>query len=401
MDQEKRLSDFLIYRSKIGNGVTRPNIPFIIKELLDKDEKNSQLQEESKIKIFKDNLPDKSWVHRFISRHPNVLARTPDHNVHMKKQVTETLLIDWFQNLEDFLLEEHDLSAKDFLTKENSHRIFHLGETGFLLCGTNVLEVNTSKGPKNDSNIGAESQDQITVLGCVSGAGEFQKPFVMFPGISQMINFQNVNPEKYNVGNSLNGMISDDSFFTWFVDIFFQVIRNKVVFPIIVFMDGLSSRINMAFYEFFRKNNIILYCFPLHNSHSIQPLDICVYEPLKNHWKSQLTNYHGTSVNYINKDNFFTVFDEAWEAAKKMPDNVKSSFCNAGIIPFDANALDYSRLVDEKLPSEKVQTQQQQENVSIECKLGVTMALMAFERCLSAENLELFKKIIFWPSVFS
>lgn len=59
--------------------------------------------------------------------------------------------------------------------------------------------------------------------------------------------------------------------------------KEKVEFPILVFMDGHSTHVNIAVSEFCRDNKIILYCFPPHASHIMQPLDIAVYGPLKNH----------------------------------------------------------------------------------------------------------------------
>ena len=385
--QEQRLSNFLIYRAKIGSGITRPKIPLIIKQILDSAEIESGTKPSEP--LFHENLPNKSWVHRFIGRHPELSARTPEHLGHMRKCVTEQGLRNWFRNLSSFLANEHNIIAEDFLIEANSHRIFNLDETGFPLCGTSKLKVVTEKGTKNVYNVSSESKEQITVLGCVSANGDFQKPFVLFPGVRPSFNFQNVNPDNYNVGNTQNGWMTSEAFFSWFSNLFFAEIRNKVQFPILVFLDGHSSHVGLAMSEFCRKNNIILYCFPPHASHIIQPLDICVYGPLKKIWNKAITNFKEKFNAVMNKSNFFTVFDDAWETVKIKPQNVTAGFQKAGLVPFNENALDFSKVINEEASGKTFM--KKSETHSVDVILGLNMALQFFDKNLSSQNKELFE----------
>lgn len=326
-----------------------------------------------------------------MKRHPELSARTPEHLGHQRKQVTEHSLRQWFVDLENFLLEEHGIVARDFLVEENNGRIFNLDETGFPLCGSNKLKVISERGSKNVYNVATESKEQITVLGCVSARGQFQKPYVLFPGVRPTFNFQNVDPSKFTVGVTPNGWISSETFFAWFSNQFIPAVKEThVAFPIIVFMDGHSSHINLAMSEFCRNNNIILYCFPPHASHIIQPLDIAVYGPLKKSWNRAINNFKEKYSALMNKSNFFTVFDEAWEEAKNKPENVISGFRKAGLIPFNPNALDFSRLIDVKSAAQKFQNNSS--FASTEQKLGIHMSLQLFQKHLSKTNLQLFEK---------
>ena len=156
-------------------------------------------------------------------------------------------------------------------------------QSGFPLAGTNgKLKIITEREAKNVYCIAPDSREQVTVLGCASADGTFSKPYVIFPGVCPNFNFQDVNPEDYDVGVSANGWMSADNFFCWLANCFYPSVVNKVTFPIIIFMDGHTSHINVAVSEFCREKEIILFCFIPQASHLLQPLDVSVYGPLKN-----------------------------------------------------------------------------------------------------------------------
>ena len=177
-------------------------------------------------RIFDDNLPSKSWVQRFIERHPNLTPRTAEHLGHMRKAVTKENLEDWFKVFEQFLLSEHGIQAKEFLTTENSNRVFNLDESGFPLGATGKLRVMAEKGSKNVYNTATENKEQITVLGCVSADGTFEKPFVLFPGVRPTYNLRGIDPSKYNLGVTKSGWISSESFCRLVHEFIFQVCQG-------------------------------------------------------------------------------------------------------------------------------------------------------------------------------
>ena len=113
------------YRARIGNGLTRPEIGRLVKEVLDKAEMDSGNILENEDRVFPNNLPNVTWIHRFVKRHDNLSARTPEHLGHQRKGVTEHALRGWFESLENLFLTEHKINARDFLTPGNSHRVFN------------------------------------------------------------------------------------------------------------------------------------------------------------------------------------------------------------------------------------------------------------------------------------
>ena len=153
-------------------------------------------------------------------------------------------------------------------------------------------------------------------------------------------------------------------------------------------MDGHAYHINFAASCFCRENNIILYCFPPHASHVIQPLDVSVYGPLKKHWNAALTDfakrYRGLSMS---RTHFFSVFDSAWKKSTANKQAAVSEFRKCGLVPYNPNAVDYERLLDfvMKTPSKRPA-------VDVTENVGMDRKFQLYEQCLNEDVRTLFSR---------
>ena len=86
-------------------------------------------------------------------------------------------------------------------------------------------------------------------------------------------------------GCSSNGWISTELFYGWVAS------KRVPARPVVLLLDGNSSHINLELSKFCRDNSILLYCFPAHASHILQPLDISFFKPLKASWGKACDNY--------------------------------------------------------------------------------------------------------------
>ena len=332
--------------SKIGYGVTRQEIPEVIKNLLDRAEKDGYIIPEDR--KFVDNRPSRNWLLRFLKRHPMISPRTPENLGFQRTYVTKERIYEWFADLEKYLDEEHNIDAKEFFVPGNAQRVFNLDESGFPLQGTNQrLQVIGVKGSKNIYRIAPDSKEQVTVLACVFADGHFQKPLVLFPGVrTPKFHFGTTSADDYSLGNSANGWMTADVFFTWLSSIFYPDIKDRVQFPIIVFLDSHTSHINLAVADFCVEHNIILYCFPPHASHVLQPLDVAVFGPVKKHWNKALEDFRGKFKVSVTRTHFFPVFDQAWKAAIANVQNVISGFRSCGLLPFNVENVNFGKVLD-------------------------------------------------------
>ena len=81
----------------------------------------------------------------------------------------------------------------------------------------------------------------------------------------------------------------------------------------------------------------------------------------------------------MNKSNFFRVFDQAWETIKSRAESAASGFRRAGLVPFDADAIDYTQLINEK--AARTAFQSQNNALSTDVQLGIHITLQCFEKC--------------------
>ena len=228
------------------------------------------------------------WVYRCLNRHPDVSARIPENLGHQRTYVTEQSLRNWFEGLQQFLLQERSLDAVDFLSTGNAD------ESGFPLSGSNgKLKIITEKGVKNVYRITLDTKQHITVLGYASALWFFLKPYVIFPGVQPQYNLKFVNPSDFILGRSINGWISSDYFISWITNHFYPTIKDLEK-PVQLFLDGHTSHINLAVSDFCRDNDI-LYCLPPHANHIIQPLDVAVFRSLKQFWNDSIKKFSNNS----------------------------------------------------------------------------------------------------------
>lgn len=106
---------------------------------------------------------------------------------------------------------------------------------------------------------------------------------------------------------------------------------------VLLLVDGHSSHKSLEVLEYAKHNNIILFCFPPHCTHRLQPLDVTFYGPLTSYYNQAirrwLVNNPGRTVTHYQVGE---LFKEAYEKAATVG-NATSGFLNTGIVPLNPN----------------------------------------------------------------
>ena len=102
----------------------------------------------------------------------------------------------------------------------------------------------------------------------------------------------------------------------------------------LLLMDGHGSHHTYEFLKFCEDHKIKAVGMPPYTTHLLQPLDVCVFQPLK-HWHSEAVNeaiQHGDET--FSKVEFLNAFNSFRSKAFK-DTTIRSAWKKTGLIPFD------------------------------------------------------------------
>ena len=92
----------------------------------------------------------------------------------------------------------------------------------------------------------------------------------------------------------------------------------------------------MAFIDYCDKNKILLALYPPYSTHTLQPLDVCLFKPLSTAYSAALADHMDKcqGLSGITKRDFFRLFNQAWVASFKQK-TVLSAFEKCRLHPFN------------------------------------------------------------------
>ena len=105
--------------------------------------------------------------------------------------------------------------------------------------------------------------------------------------------------------SSATGWTSEEYGFQWLTSIFNRYIKEKARLGRdwrLLMLDGHNSHLNMRFLDWCAKHRILVYTYPSHLTHRLQPLNVSLFGPLAQYYSSELNDYVGfTRDTYSNR----------------------------------------------------------------------------------------------------
>lgn len=165
---------------------------------------------------------------------------------------------------------------------ERGRRLWNCDETGTCTAVAS-WKILTRRGEKNVYETGGGSgRENITILAC----GE-ATPYIVYKGKNLMTAHTEGGPRNTWYSMSDSGWMEGANFFEWFRKVFLpdvENIRHR-------FLDGHQSHTTLGLVEEAQDKGIVLYTFPPHKTHLLQPLDVGVFGPLKLVWSQILKEF--------------------------------------------------------------------------------------------------------------
>ena len=311
--EEKETVEFLLLTSKAGYPKTRGDISRIAENVArDKG-------------MLKGVNISHGWVDNFMKRHPELALRKGDATAEVRMNSVTTENMKSYYDLLEEILEKHNL-------KTSPGQIYNVDETGMSL-DQKPPKVVVKKGQKKVRYRTSGNKSQITVIGCVSAAGQALPPFIIFEGKYLNTDWFKGEVPGSDYATSPKGWVDTEVFHGWFKKHFLK--HAVSVRPLLLLLDGHSSHYQTELIKLARKEDIVTFCLPPHTTHVSQPLDVSVYSPLKSHWRAACHQYiQKNPGKVVTKYQFNTLLHEAWMQTMK-PSSICAGFRGCGVYPFN------------------------------------------------------------------
>ena len=291
-------------------------------------------------------LPGKHWHRRFIQRHPSlVLGKASGLDPKQAKNFNKTVVADYFEK------------RKKLNDKYNGippEQDWNMDEKGLQMGGgrkNNGRKFIFSRATKNRYRIRSDNLELVTVMECISAAGDAVPPsfvlmvvcpmFVIFQmgqwasayffAFACLFSLMNV----FRIMTSPSGWTDRELCEAWFLHVFipFAVPRRvSVDKPIVLTLDGHDSHETPAMKRAAYENDVVVYCFPSKTTHKLQPLDVLVFLAVQRAWSSRCER---RLVEGVTIDRYNIIHEYLEIRGVITPNLIKKSFEKTGIYPFN------------------------------------------------------------------
>lgn len=214
----------------------------------------------------------KDFYVSFMNRHPELSYRKPQSTSLMRCVGFNKPQVERFFNQLETMIVKY---------KFRPSRIFNGDETG-VSCVHENEKVITMKGKRQVGKMtSGERGHNITLMFCMSAAGQFIPPLFVFPRIRMNDRLMIGAPTESISFPTPNGWMTKDSFLKW-LQHFVSFTKPSKEDPVLLIIDGHGSHKDLDVILYARENYVHMLSFPPHTTHKLQPLDRTFMKPFKN-----------------------------------------------------------------------------------------------------------------------
>ena len=320
--EEVTLVNHLLIMSDWGFPLDRYDLRVLVKSYLDKAGRI--------IKQFTNNYPGDDWSQNFMRRHRAQISQRMCQNIAPNRaSVNPQEVKDYFVNLENTI---KDVAPENIVNYDETNLTDDPGRQKSIF----------RRGTKYPERSMHHSKSATSLMFAGSAAGELLPIYVVYRAENMWDTWTLGGPPGTRYNRSKSGWFDNVCFDYWFLTIMLPYFRKKEGKKVLI-GDNLSSHFNDSVIQACQEHNISFVCLPPNSTHMCQPLDVAFFRPLKQKWRTILTDWKtggGRRSPTVTKDKFPSLLKDLLTAIEEnRAQNLKAGFRKSGIVPLDADTV--------------------------------------------------------------
>ncbi|CAF5031825.1 unnamed protein product [Rotaria sp. Silwood1] len=175
---------------------------------------------------------------------------------------------------------------------------------------------------------GGSGKQYTTALIEISAAGQVISPFIIYSGKVLMNTWCKGGPDGSRYAVTKKSWINSCSFEYLLREMFIPATQH-LNRPLLLVMDGHNAHMNINIIQLMKQHKIVCLILPPHCTHTLQPIDVVVFNNVKTDWSNIVTNYLKSGNKFIKNADIPHLMKQLLIA--------KQSF--SSIWPFNENAI--------------------------------------------------------------